>query len=219
MRFTAAIVSFCSFLLMSGCGPGNDDPSSNTGPQSSYPAHAAPTTPPPYLCIAPGSGTQTLMQRLNAFWQSQVIACACDSWALAQGCAGNAFGGNGYIYYDREFLNAIDLQSGSALAGDFFMAHEFAHSIQTALGVRLPGKLKELQADCLGGYYVGHQIHQGQVTQPALVSAFNFACSIGDPFVSGWWDSTHGVCPERVTALQRGISGYFSNIPPLNACS
>lgn len=217
-------LSALSAAILVGCGGGGDAGADSgapppSGPADSYPAHAGPLSAPPYACLTPGSSTVAVMQRLNAFWQSNVVACACDSFALAQGCFGNAFGGNGYIFYDRDFLTYLDSTSGSTLPADFFIAHEFGHNVQTAFGAIPPGKVKELQADCLGGYYVGHEIRAGRVAQSELLSTFNFACSIGDPVASNWWDPTHGTCGERVSALQRGISGYNAMAAPLNACN
>jgi predicted metalloprotease len=160
------------------------------------------------------------MQKLNAFWQSGVIACGCDPGTLASGCAHNAFVtpfGYGYIYYDADYLNTLDAQ-GSTLPADFLMAHEFGHNIQLALSLSPPGKFRELQADCLGGFYVGFQIRTGQVQQADLMQAFNFSCAIGDPFPSNWWDPTHGTCQERVAALSGGIDGYLAGLLPGQAC-
>jgi hypothetical protein len=218
--------SFFLLVVMAtfvGCpGGGDDSPPPNPTPQSSFPAKVAPVGPPPFQCGAPGAATVTVLQKLNAFWESGVIPCACQADAYAAGCTMNAFvtpTGYGYIFYDRNFLDALDLSSGSKLPADFFMAHEFGHNIQLALGLNPPGKNRELQADCLGGYYVGFQQRSGQVKSAEVVSTFQFACQIGDPFVSPWWATgAHGTCPERVSALQQGVDGYFAGLLPGQAC-
>jgi predicted metalloprotease len=165
------------------------------------------------------------MQKLNAFWESNVVACACQADAYAAGCTRNAFvvpAGYGYIFYDAYFLDALDSTTGSTLPADFLMAHEFGHNIQLALGLNFPGKASkaiELQADCLGGYYVGFQAKSGQVTSSEVISTFQFACSIGDPYASPWWaPGAHGVCVERTNALQQGINGYIAGLLPGQAC-
>lgn len=208
-------------IIGSGGGGGGDGDDGQGEPRNSYPANVAPSGPSPFGCPAPGVATQAVMQKLNDFWESNVQACSCDAFLLAQGCAQNGFvtpDAYGYIFYDAQFLNQLDQISGSALPADFFMAHEFAHNIQLRLGLNPPGKLKELQADCLGGYYVGYQARSGQVSFPELQRTFEFSCSIGDPFVSNWWDPTHGTCPERVAAVQAGFQGHMSGGLPGQAC-
>jgi len=161
------------------------------------------------------------MSDLNYFWQSNVQACACAQDALFNGCQNNAvvYPVTGYIYYDRNLLTSLD-STGSGLPADFVMAHEFGHNIQLALGLPSSGgKFKELQADCLGGYYVGFRIKRGLATQGDVVGTFNVACAIGDPTFSPWWQQgAHGTCPERASALQLGISGYLSGALPGLAC-
>ena len=207
--------------VVSACGGG--DSASVKAMIDSFPARVAALGPPPFACGQPGQATLDVLQKLNAFWQSNVIACACQSDALANGCASNAIvyrSGYGYIFFDRNYLTSIDAATGSPLPADFFLSHEFGHNIQMALGLNLPGKGMELQADCLGGFYVGYQAKTGQVTSTEVLKTFQFACSIGDPVVSPWWVSgAHGVCTERAAALQRGIDGYFAGLLPGQACS
>jgi predicted metalloprotease len=163
------------------------------------------------------------MSDLNYFWQSGVTACACDVDSLASGCYRNAvvYGGPGYgyIFYDRNLLNSMDA-SGSTLPADFVMAHEFGHNIQIGLGLPSSGgKYKELQADCLGGYYVGFRIRRNLATQSDVVRTFSTACGLGDPTFSPWWvQGAHGTCTERAAALQAGIAGYLAGAKPGQAC-
>ena len=222
MKFIWRLVAvFIPVIVFSGCSGDGDSGNANpSGPQSSYAVHASPLGPPPFGCNPPGAATLAVMQKLNAFWQSGVQACSCDVVTLANGCAHNGFvhpTGVGYIFYDSAFLDILDAQ-GSTLPADFFMAHEFGHNIQLVLGLNPPGKIRELQADCLGGFYVGFQARSGQVTQADVMSTFQFSCSIGDPFLSNWWDSSHGTCSERVSALQQGFNGYFAGNLPGEAC-
>jgi hypothetical protein len=214
-------------VFLVGCGSGgggeessdNNNTSNSPGPRTSYAAGVFPTGPSPYTCMPPGVATQSVMQKLNRFWQSGVVACGCDWFLLSAKCYRNGFvepgTGYGYIYYDAAYLNEIDALSGSTLPADFFMAHEFGHNIQLALNLFRTGKLMELQADCLGGYFVGSQVRQGAVNQSELIRTFNFACSIGDPW---WLVGSHGTCAERVAALQQGIDGYNQGRLPGQAC-
>lgn len=210
IKYTEILLS--AFLLVScGGGSSEDTGASQQGPRDSYAVNIQPNSYPPYTCLAPGISTQLVIQKLNSFWKSNVIACACDSLLLVNGCFHNGFVtsyGYGYIYYDRAFLEYLDSYSQSTLPADFFLAHEFGHNIQLALGLNSPGKFKELQADCLAGFYVGYQAWTGQTTQLDVLKSFQFACSIGDSTPSNWWDSTHGVCSERASSMRRGYDGY-----------
>ena len=227
--------SALAVLFLTACGGGgggnNNSSTPNTSagaappvvtPKDSFPANVQPVGLPPYVCVAPGTATQAVMQKLNAFWQSNVVACGCNFVLLANICARNGFvtpTGYGYIYYDASFLDELDARTGSPLPADYFMAHEFGHNIQLALNLQSPGKFHELQADCLGGYYVGFQARKGAVNPSEVLRTFQFACSIGDPFVSDWWTpGTHGSCADRVAALQRGFDGYQAAKLPGQAC-
>lgn len=220
-RVWLAIVSM--FIASCSGGGGGDSPAQpQSGPKDSYPVGARPLTFPPFVvgpANAPGPGTVAVMQKLNRFWGSQVEAYACGPDALLAGCYMNAMvPGLGYIFYDRNLLNALDM-SGSMLPADFFMAHEFGHNVQLALRLQTFGKNIELQADCLGGFYVGSQDRAGAVRQSDVLNAVTFACQIGDPMVSPWWATgAHGTCPERVAALQQGLAGYWAGLLPGQAC-
>jgi hypothetical protein len=222
-RFRTPLLGLATFLLFACSGGGGDSNPPTSQPQplrTSFPAEVFPVGPPPFTCEAPGVGTLAVMNKLNAFWQSGVQACACDAFALASGCAGNAFvSAKGYIYYDRAMMNRMDVVANSTLPADAVMAHEFGHNVQLALGLNHPGKIKELQADCLSGYYTGFQVNQGQVNQTDLMSTFNSTCGFGDPLFANWWEpGAHGTCPERVSALQQGINGYFGRLLPGQSC-
>ncbi len=217
-RFLLAVI----IATLIACS-GSDEDGSN-GLRNSFPAKVIPIGPPPFACgppfEGPGATTQAVMQKLNSFWESGVIACPCQADAHTAGCTNNGFVSQvGYIFYDRNFLNVLDSASQSTLPADFFIAHEFGHNIQLGLGLNPPGKFKELQADCLGGYYVGFQQKSGQVKSSDVVKTFNFACTIGDPSISPWWvQGSHGTCPERVNAVQQGVDGYFAELLPGQAC-
>lgn len=206
-------------LSLTGCGSGEQNATQEKG---TFAANVVPLFPPPFSCPAPGPVTQAVMQKLNTFWQSAVVACVCAQDSLAAGCLRNAvvFSQSvGYIYFDRSLLVALD-QTGSTLPGDFVMAHEFGHNIQIRLNLPSSGgKFKELQADCLGGYYIGWLVKNNQTTANDVARTFGTACNLGDPGFSQWWErGAHGTCSERISALQGGISGYLSGVAPGQAC-
>jgi len=221
-----------------GCGPGPTPtpipvpvpvpiptptpPPVSTAPQfpSSFPAQVTVVNAPPYACGPIGPATSTIMGELNAFWQSSSAACSCQEDFAA--CRGNAWAGGilyGYIYYDADTLNQMAANNG-VLAANLFLAHEFGHNIQTRLNLpSSQGKYKELQADCLAGFFAGFQIQKGVANQTTLAGAFRNSCQIGDPNFSPWWSpGAHGTCAERVAALDGGIRGYLSGALPLDAC-
>jgi|SRR5258706_1103711 len=223
MRIWAGFAIAATIVAVVAAWGGGSSPSNSPppAPRDSFAANIFPLAPPAFTCVPPGAATVTVMQKLNAFWQSGVVPCACDAALLAAFCAHNAFASPqtfGYIFYDAAFLNSLDVSSGSTLPADFFIAHEFGHNIQLALGLVLVGQAKELNADCLGGYYVGFQARKNLVSLADLQKTFAFACSIGDTFPSNWWDSTHGICPQRVAAMNQGFNGNLQGLLPGQAC-
>lgn len=221
---SAASLSLSTMLILSGCGGGGSgDGVQNDPPAGTFSARVAPVAPPPFICGVAGSETNRAMGELNYFWQSNVVACGCELDALGAGCYRNAMvlsAGYGYIFYDRQLLASMDNSTGSSLPADMVLAHEFGHNIQMALNLPASGsKGRELQADCLAGFFVGYKVRQGTASQNDVISTFNQACSLGDPMLSPWWvPGAHGVCPERVSALQRGINGYLNGLLPGQAC-
>ena len=220
MKMRARWLCWWVVMALSACGgAGSADDDAPDG--GSYPANVVPSSAPPLTCGATGAATQAVMADLNSFWQSRVMACSCRADAYAAGCTGNAFvlggAGYGYIYYDANLLNLLDLNTGSSLPADMVLAHEFGHNIQLALGLPSSApKYKELQADCLAGFYVGSRIRRGLATQAGVLGVFATACQIGDPTASPWWG--HGTCNERVAALQSGIAGFLNGLLPGAAC-
>ena len=209
----------CCSILLSACGDsGSDNPPEANG--LSYPAGVQRLAAPQYSCGAPGAITQEVMQDLNRFWQSSVFACAC-SFDAPPVCFGGAFVGSdpGYIYYDVRAMDQLDQITGSRLPADMVMAHEFGHSVQVWLGLQSFGKQRELQADCLSGYYLGSRVRRGLASQSDLASTFAVACSYGDPYLAPWFEpGAHGVCQERVAALNQGIAGNLSGYLPGQTC-
>lgn len=219
IRGIRAMVIACAALI-AGCGGGGDSADTASVPGQSYPLHIATSNSSQYLCGPVGQTTLEVMRDLNGFWGSNVTACSCQFDAPSI-CRGGAFVGGdpGYIFYDTAALMRLDQITGSRLPADMVMAHEFGHSIQGALGLQTPGKFKELQADCLAGFYVGSRVRRGLATQADVANTFNVACSYGDPYLAPWYlPGSHGVCQERVSALNQGISGNLAGATPSQAC-
>lgn len=216
---SVALTAICAAL--SACGGGGDSGNAQSVTGLSYPVGMHALASPAYLCGAPGSITSEVAKDLNQFWQSSVFACSCQFDAPSI-CQGGGFVGQdpGYVYYDAQALNRLDQISGSRLPADMVMAHEFGHSVQLWLGLATVGKSKELQADCLAGFYVGSRIRRGLASQVDVSQAFSAACSYGDPYLAPWFaPGAHGTCQERVSAVQRGIAGNLSALTPGGSCS
>lgn len=211
------VLAGCGFLVSCGGGDAGSPPE-NAG--LSYSIGVRAMGYPQYTCGAPGATTVEVMNDLNQFWQSWVSACACQYDAPGI-CYGGAFVGTdpGYIYYDVLAMVRLDALTGSRLPADMVMAHEFGHSVQLWLGLASSGKFRELQADCLAGYYLGSRVRRGLATQQDLASTFDTACSYGDPYLAPWYEpGAHGICPERVAALNQGIAGNLGGALPGQAC-
>lgn len=216
---TIVVATFAALLSACG-GGGSSDGAQPATTGLSYPAGVRALAPSQYLCGSAGQSTVQVMSDLNGFWQSSVAACACQFDAPGI-CMGGGFVGAdpGYIYYDVNALNRLDQLNGSRLPADMVLAHEFGHSVQGWLGLPAFGKLKELQADCLAGFYLGSRVRRGLASQADLSSTYNTACSYGDPYLAPWYEpSAHGVCQERVTALNQGIAGNLGGYTPGQAC-
>lgn len=200
---------------LGGCGP-----PATAGDVVAFNAGVQARGPPPYACGPTGSATQRVMASLDAFWNSAVTACSCLGDAPAI-CSGGGFvsGDPGYVYYDPQALNLLDQYTGSVLPADMVMAHEFGHTIQLWYALPVSGALRELQADCFAGFYVGSRIAAGTATSADVASTFQTACSYGDPYLKAWFEpGAHGSCVDRVSSIQRGIAGYLGGAPPFAAC-
>jgi predicted metalloprotease len=121
------------------------------------------------------------------------------------------------IYYDRDQLTYFDRVSGSTVPSDIWLAHEYGHAVQLAL--RLQVRHTELQADCLAGFYLGARVCAGTARQTDILATFQTFCFAGGPPGSTWFNpGVHGSCPERVSAVQRGLNGYLGGLSPGASC-
>jgi predicted metalloprotease len=126
----------------------------------------------------------------------------------------------GWIWTNSAFVDGL-LSSGSQMPGAYLYAHELGHEIQGHFNA-LPAttQLRELNADCLAGFYLGSLICRGAVTRDDIATTLGTACVIadgtGDPVAD---QRTHGTCDQRVSAVARGISAYLSSADALASCS
>jgi hypothetical protein len=215
------------FGQCSGTGPTPTDPTHPTDPSPgcrAFPVGSATFGPPAFFCGAPGPTTNAVMSDLNLFWQSSMVACACDGLdSLGAGCQNNAMvmpATPGYIYYDRNMLAQLTQATGLGLSAAWFMAHEAGHNVQLVLNMPVSsGKARELSADCLAGYFVAWLVCTGRVPWEYSNAAFTTACQVGDPFASPWFSHhAHGTCSERQTAVSQGTTAYQRGLAPWTAC-
>lgn len=216
------VVALC--MATGACGGSSDSPTAPTIPPPvsgpacrTFGANVGPPFTPPILACGPvGSITANLIGELNGFWQSRVQACSC----LSPQCQMNGVvftQDPARIYYDAGLLSAWDQQYGTPLPSDIFVAHEMGHTVQ--LGLQLPVVHRELQADCLAGYFLGWRSCQGKAPQAEISQTFTNFCAIGTSSGANWFNpGVHGSCAQRVNAVQRGMNGYLTGQLPGQAC-
>ena len=220
------LVIFCSLvacnadvtprdLVPQGGGNGKAD-----GQCAYVPAAIAPTGAPPYSCGPLDAIDAPLAADVNAFWSSQVVACACGP-DFPQGCVG-AFSLNfyGYIYVGVDFMDRL-AASGSVMPAQYVFAHEMGHEVVGHCGqVSSSLQLRELTADCLGGYYLGSLVCRGLASENDITATLRTACILadgtGDPIAD---QKTHGTCAQRETAVVTGMRAYLTGQRPLEACA
>jgi hypothetical protein len=97
--------------------------------------------------------------------------------------------------------------SGRGYAIPAIMAHEFGHILQYRLGVQMPTKMMELQADVLAGWYLAHRSDYAWTdVQEPLRSFFEK----GDYQFNN--PDHHGTPKERLSAIAFGLTLGRANI-------
>ena len=216
----------CAFLA--ACASDAEPELAPTGPVEqgkgdgfcpAVPAGIAPTRLSQYSCGRLDSVNTSLAADVNRFWGSQVVACACGP-DFPEGCEG-AFSlfTEGYIYIGAEFVNGL-AQSGSLMPAQYVFAHEFGHELQGHfIGLAPTTQQRELQADCLAGYYLGSLVCRGNATINDVRATLATACIIADGTGNAITDlATHGTCEQRAKSVARGMEAYLGNELPLTAC-
>lgn len=183
------------------------------------PARIAPTTLSQYSCGPLDSVNASLAADVNRFWGSQVVACSCGP-DFPEGCEG-AFSlfTEGYIYIGVPFVNGL-AASGSIMPAQYVFAHEFGHELQGHyVGLAPTTQQRELQADCLAGYYLGSLVCRGHANLRDVVATLTTACIIADGTGNPVTDlATHGTCEQRAQSVALGMQAYLDNQLPLTAC-
>lgn len=112
------------------------------------------------------------------------------------------------IVFGKRLLMELPVMSKATFtdATKFILAHEFAHNLQFRHGLKfnyilpmLSTKIKELQADCIAGYFLRAHNEVKLETQLQLKTLIE---AIGDPHSVG----DHGMAADRQAAFQAGIS-------------
>lgn len=130
---------------------------------------------------------------------------------------------NGDVYLGQPLVNQLMARSGPAFAFQaigFIMAHEYSHQFQfLMLGKRgqpvESGPKLELQADLLGGYWVGMRLKEqqhsslfGEIEAVAAI-ARKMAYDLGDFAVNS--PQHHGTPQQRYAAVAAGLTAGFAS--------
>jgi predicted metalloprotease len=128
------------------------------------------------------------------------------------------------IYLDEPFL--IDLvQNQSAFSAAFVIAHEWAHHVQTGIGLERTTRPTnwnqvhsielELMADCFAAAWARDAELRGLISAGDIISALNsIVFDLGDPKFVGELDpQAHGTGEQRVRAA---LNGYEDGFPGCN---
>ncbi|MGI8643090.1 MAG: neutral zinc metallopeptidase [Thermomicrobiales bacterium] len=123
------------------------------------------------------------------------------------------------IYYSTGFRQLVDTQVGD-FAWVTVIAHEWAHHIQTGLGLQATTRPDltggpyvielELQADCLAGVYAEDAEARSWLDPGDLDEALTLTRAVGDPAGTEWSDpAAHGTSRQRLGAF---ASGYEEGV-------
>ncbi|MBX3070942.1 MAG: neutral zinc metallopeptidase [Thermomicrobiales bacterium] len=155
-----------------------------------------------------------------------VVVAAGDSVMSACGPASTGFYGfycplDSTMYLDEPFL--LDMvDQGNAFAAAFVIAHEWAHHVQTSIGLERTTRPDawnevhsielELMADCFSGVWARDAELRGLVDPGDIESAINdLVFSLGDPKFIGEYDpQAHGNGQQRVRATLNGYEQGFT---------
>lgn len=154
-----------------------------------------------------------------------VVVAEGDTVTSACGAASTGFYGfycpiDTTMYLDEKFL--LDLvDQGSAFSAAFVVAHEWAHHVQTGIGLERTTRPDawnevhsielELMADCFSGAWAVDAEARGLVDPGDIETAINdIVFSLGDPKFIGEYDpQAHGNGEQRVRATLNGYEQGF----------
>lgn len=212
---TCIIYSFTIILISSCSEDDNTEPVVDTsGACTKYNFNISPQIFPTSSCGSPGSLTSSAINDMNNFWGSNVEACSVPG--LNNGLVQNQDPAR--IYYDPILLGSWDDYFNTPFPSNIFLAHEYGHVIQNNL--LLTNQFKELQADCLAGFYMGFESCEGNISESDLIATYSNFCNIGDTATTTvWWDtSIHGTCQQRISNVMQGFNGYNQGLLAGQAC-
>jgi predicted metalloprotease len=130
--------------------------------------------------------------------------------------------GDQTIYLDEQLLGTLQQQADFAAA--FVIAHEWAHHIQTGVGIQRvnPGQTPdqwdelysvelELMADCLSGTWALDVDSRGLLETDDIDEAVNFTIQmLGDPqYISEYDPQAHGSADQRAQSFLNGYENGF----------
>lgn len=175
------------------------------------------SSPQQFACGPVSARSMAEMADINRFWESASALCACGP--DQPDCSNATAMTGGWIYASNDFLEGLRA-SGSNMPTQYVLAHELGHEIQTLIGVPSITQVKELQADCFAGYYLGSLACRGLArisdVQTTLATACLIADGTGDPVGDL---ETHGTCAQRTSMVTRGMRGYLAGTSALVTCA
>jgi predicted metalloprotease len=129
---------------------------------------------------------------------------------------------DGTIYLDEGFLSQLQEKAPYAVA--FVVAHEFAHHIQTVIGLeRVAGERPdewnevhsielELMADCMSGAWSQDVGTRGLLREDDIEQTMQFTVQyLGDPeYIDTYDPQAHGTSEMRVQSFMGGYENGFS---------
>lgn len=130
---------------------------------------------------------------------------------------------DGTLYLDEAFL--AELQKKAPFAVAFVVAHEFAHHIQTVIGLeRVAGNQPdewnevhsielELMADCMSGAWAQDVGTRGLLREDDIAQTMAFTIQyLGDPaYIDTYDPQAHGSAEQREAAFMGGYNDGFSS--------
>ncbi|HRA47530.1 MAG TPA: neutral zinc metallopeptidase [Thermomicrobiales bacterium] len=156
-----------------------------------------------------------------------VIVQQGDSADTACGPAATGFWafycpGDVTVYLDEAFLT--ELGKKAPFAESFVIAHEWAHHVQTSVGlVRVSANERpaewnqvfsielELMADCMAGAWAKDVSTRGLMTETDIEQTVDFTIQyLGDPdYISDYDPQAHGSAQQRADAIMAGYNDGF----------
>jgi predicted metalloprotease len=175
---------------------------------------------------------------LDAFWrdvisyteyayQSPGVVIVADGDTVQSACGPASTGFWGFycpldakMYLDEALLDNLRDQ-GYYFAAAFVIAHEWAHHVQTGIGLNRTSQPTEwndvysieleLMADCMAGVWARDAAGRGVIEPGDIEQAATFAIQmLGDPQYIGEYDEqAHGNGEQRVSAIMGGFNEGF----------